>query len=185
MVVMSSSSALSLCQGLAVEECPRDTSIRKGLGSPLCPLFNSSLMLKVRCVFDGKLGLALADGSSQCLVGHTAVGHVASSCFRARVSVKAGSLFTATITMADPTDWVCRILLIITYHRLGLPHFIIILGSCLGSPSTGSHPSHLFTTFPGIPQNACPGGLSAAVNAIGTRLRDPINSGLTRWHMTV
>ena len=27
----------------------------------------------------------------------------------------------------------------------------------------------------------CPGGLSA-VNAIGTQLRDPINSGLTRWH---
>ena len=28
----------------------------------------------------------------------------------------------------------------------------------------------------------CAGGLSA-VNAIGTHLRDPINSGLTRWHM--
>ena len=28
------------------------------------------------------------------------------------------------------------------------------------------------------------GGLSA-VNAIGTQLRDPINSGLTRWHMAV
>ena len=27
------------------------------------------------------------------------------------------------------------------------------------------------------------GGLSAAVNAIGTHLRDPINSGLTRWCM--
>ena len=28
------------------------------------------------------------------------------------------------------------------------------------------------------------GGLSA-VNAIGTQLRDPINSGLTRWRMAV
>ena len=27
------------------------------------------------------------------------------------------------------------------------------------------------------------GGLLAAVNAIGTHLRDPINSGLTRWCM--
>ena len=30
----------------------------------------------------------------------------------------------------------------------------------------------------------CAGGLSA-VNAIGTQLRDPINSGLTRWRMVV
>ena len=30
----------------------------------------------------------------------------------------------------------------------------------------------------------CAGGLSA-VNAIGTQLRDPINSGLTRWRMAV
>ena len=30
----------------------------------------------------------------------------------------------------------------------------------------------------------CAGGLSAA-NAIGTQLRDPINSGLTRWRMAV
>ena len=30
----------------------------------------------------------------------------------------------------------------------------------------------------------CAGGLSA-VNAIGTHLRDPINSGLTRWRMAV
>ena len=30
----------------------------------------------------------------------------------------------------------------------------------------------------------CPGGLSA-VNAIGTQLRDSINSGLTRWRMAV
>ena len=30
----------------------------------------------------------------------------------------------------------------------------------------------------------CPGGLSA-VNDIGAQLRDPINSGLTRWHMAV
>ena len=30
----------------------------------------------------------------------------------------------------------------------------------------------------------CTGGLSA-VNAIGTHLRDPINSRLTRWHMAV
>ena len=28
------------------------------------------------------------------------------------------------------------------------------------------------------------GGLSAA-NVIGTRLRDPINSGLTRWRMAI
>ena len=112
MVVTSSSSALSLCQGLAVEECPRDTSIRNGLGSPLCPLFNRSFMLKIRCVFDDKLGLALAYGSSQCLVGYLAVGQVASSRLRARVSVRAGGTFTVTITMADPTDWVCRILLV-------------------------------------------------------------------------
>ena len=31
---------------------------------------------------------------------------------------------------------------------------------------------------------SCAGGLSA-VNAIGTQLRDPINSGLTRWRMAV
>ena len=30
----------------------------------------------------------------------------------------------------------------------------------------------------------CAGGLSA-VNAIGTQLRDPINSGLIRWRMAV
>ena len=30
----------------------------------------------------------------------------------------------------------------------------------------------------------CVGGLSA-VKAIGTQLRDPINSGLTRWRMAV
>ena len=30
----------------------------------------------------------------------------------------------------------------------------------------------------------CAGGLSA-VNAIGTKLCDPINSGLTRWRMAV
>ena len=30
----------------------------------------------------------------------------------------------------------------------------------------------------------CAGGLSAG-NAIGTQLRDPINSGLTRWRMAV
>ena len=30
----------------------------------------------------------------------------------------------------------------------------------------------------------CAGGLSA-VNAIGAHLRDPINSGLTRWRMAV
>ena len=30
----------------------------------------------------------------------------------------------------------------------------------------------------------CAGGLSAA-NAVGTQLRDPINSGLTRWPMAV
>ena len=30
----------------------------------------------------------------------------------------------------------------------------------------------------------CAGGLSV-VNAIGTQLRDPINSGLTRWRMAV
>ena len=30
----------------------------------------------------------------------------------------------------------------------------------------------------------CAGGLSA-VNVIGTQLRDPINSGLTRWRMAV
>ena len=30
----------------------------------------------------------------------------------------------------------------------------------------------------------CAGGLSA-VNAIGTQLRDPINSGLTRWRMVI
>ena len=30
----------------------------------------------------------------------------------------------------------------------------------------------------------CASGLSA-VNAIGTQLRDPINSGLTRWRMAV
>ena len=30
----------------------------------------------------------------------------------------------------------------------------------------------------------CAGGLSA-VNAIGTQLREPINSGLTRWRMAV
>ena len=30
----------------------------------------------------------------------------------------------------------------------------------------------------------CAGGLSA-VNAIGTQLRDPMNSGLTRWRMAV
>ena len=30
----------------------------------------------------------------------------------------------------------------------------------------------------------CAGGLSA-MNAIGTQLRDPINSGLTRWRMAV
>ena len=30
----------------------------------------------------------------------------------------------------------------------------------------------------------CAGGLSA-VNAIGTQLRDPIDSGLTRWRMAV
>ena len=30
----------------------------------------------------------------------------------------------------------------------------------------------------------CAGGLSA-VNAIGTQLRDPINSGLTRWRMAI
>ena len=30
----------------------------------------------------------------------------------------------------------------------------------------------------------CAGGL-LAVNAIGTQLRDPINSGLTRWRMAV
>ena len=30
----------------------------------------------------------------------------------------------------------------------------------------------------------CTGGLSA-VNVIGTQLRDPINSGLTRWRMAV
>ena len=31
---------------------------------------------------------------------------------------------------------------------------------------------------------SCAGGLSV-VNAIGTQLRDPINSGLTRWQLTV
>ena len=30
----------------------------------------------------------------------------------------------------------------------------------------------------------CAGGLSAA-NAVGTQLRDPINSGPARWHMAV
>ena len=30
----------------------------------------------------------------------------------------------------------------------------------------------------------CAGGISA-VNVIGTQLRDPINSGLTRWRMAV
>ena len=29
----------------------------------------------------------------------------------------------------------------------------------------------------------CAGGLSPAVNAIGTQLRDPINSGLARWRI--
>ena len=31
---------------------------------------------------------------------------------------------------------------------------------------------------------SCAGGLSA-VNVIGTQLRDPINTGLTRWRMAV
>ena len=31
---------------------------------------------------------------------------------------------------------------------------------------------------------SCAGGLSA-VNSIGTQLRDPINSGLTRWRTAV
>ena len=42
---------------------------------------------------------------------------------------------------------------------------------------------HLFETLD-VYYWPCAGGLSA-VNAIVTQLRDPINSGLTRWRMTV
>ena len=55
--------------------------------------------------------------------------------------------------------------------------YLLVHGD-LPSAKAAPVPNYLEVHWP------CAGGLSA-VNAIGTQLRDPMNSGLTRWRMAV
>ena len=71
-----------------------------------------------------------------------------------------------------------------------------VLSTCLLYANSGCGKERRILIGPWLPAKAalvrnrlkvywpCAGGLSA-VNAIGTQLRDPINSELTRWRMTV
>ena len=64
------------------------------------------------------------------------------------------------------------------FASLSHTHYLYEVGMLMTCQGSTRYWNYLEVHWP------CAGGLSA-VNAIGTQFRDPINSGLTRWRLTV